>query len=57
MPYVDGFVLPVPTDNLAAYRRMAARQARYGASTARSNTSNASPMTSSPASTRRSRRA
>ena len=23
MPYVDGFVLPVPTKNLAAYRRMA----------------------------------
>lgn len=23
MPYVDGFVLPVPTSNLAAYRRMA----------------------------------
>lgn len=25
MPYVDGFVLPVPTANLAAYRRMAKR--------------------------------
>jgi len=23
MPYVDGFLLPVPTRNLAAYRRMA----------------------------------
>jgi len=23
MPYVDGFILPVPTDNLPAYRRMA----------------------------------
>jgi uncharacterized protein YbaA (DUF1428 family) len=23
MPYVDGFILPVPVDNLAAYRRMA----------------------------------
>ena len=23
MPYVDGFVLPVPTKNLAVYRRMA----------------------------------
>lgn len=23
MRYVDGFVLPVPTDNIAAYRRMA----------------------------------
>jgi uncharacterized protein YbaA (DUF1428 family) len=26
MPYVDGFILPVPTDKLAAYRRLA-RQA------------------------------
>ncbi len=25
MKYVDGFVLPVPKDNLAAYRKMAAR--------------------------------
>lgn len=25
MNYVDGFVLPVPTQNLAAYRRMAAK--------------------------------
>ena len=25
MPYVDGYVLPVPIKNLAAYRRMAAR--------------------------------
>jgi uncharacterized protein YbaA (DUF1428 family) len=25
MPYVDGFLLPVPKKNLAAYRRMAAR--------------------------------
>jgi uncharacterized protein YbaA (DUF1428 family) len=24
MPYVDGYVLPVPTKNLAAYRKMAA---------------------------------
>lgn len=25
MSYVDGFVLPVPTENLAAYRRMASK--------------------------------
>ncbi len=35
MKYVDGFVLPVPTKNLAAYRRMAASAGRvwreYGA--------------------------
>jgi uncharacterized protein YbaA (DUF1428 family) len=35
MPYVDGFVLPVPRKNLAAYRRIAARAGRiwkeYGA--------------------------
>lgn len=28
MAYVDGFVLPVPRKNLAAYRRMARRAAR-----------------------------
>lgn len=28
MPYVDGFVLPVPKKNLAAYRRMAAAAGR-----------------------------
>jgi uncharacterized protein YbaA (DUF1428 family) len=35
MPYVDGFVLPVPRKNLAAYRKMAREGARiwkkYGA--------------------------
>ena len=35
MPYVDGFVLPVPRKNLAAYRRIAAKAGRiwkeYGA--------------------------
>lgn len=35
MPYVDGFLLPVPRKNLAAYRRIAARAGRiwkeYGA--------------------------
>ena len=35
MSYVDGFVLPVPTKNLAAYRRMARKAGRvwreYGA--------------------------
>ncbi len=28
MRYVDGFVLPVPTKNLAAYKRMAAQAAK-----------------------------
>ena len=28
MSYVDGFVLPVPTKNLAAYKRMAKRAAK-----------------------------
>jgi uncharacterized protein YbaA (DUF1428 family) len=28
MPYVDGFVLPVPMKNLAAYRRMAQKAAK-----------------------------
>ena len=28
MPYVDGFVLPVPKRNLAAYRRVAAKAGR-----------------------------
>src|SRR5687767_4427029 len=35
MPYVDGFVLPVPTRRLAVYRKMAAKAGRiwmeYGA--------------------------
>lgn len=35
MPYVDGFVLPVPTKKLAVYRKMAAKAGRiwmeYGA--------------------------
>jgi uncharacterized protein YbaA (DUF1428 family) len=35
MPYVDGFVLPVPKKNLAAYRRMARKAGKiwreYGA--------------------------
>jgi uncharacterized protein YbaA (DUF1428 family) len=28
MPYVDGFVLPIPTRKLAAYRRMASKAGR-----------------------------
>ena len=28
MPYVDGYVLPVPKKNIAAYRRMAAKGVR-----------------------------
>ena len=30
MKYVDGYVLPVPKKNLAAYRRMAQRRERFG---------------------------
>ena len=36
MPYVDGFVIPVPKKQVSAYRNMA-RKAGSGASTARSN--------------------
>lgn len=28
MPYVDGFILPVPTKNLAAYKKMAGKFAK-----------------------------
>ena len=45
MNYVDGFVVPVPKKNLGAYRRMARKAARSGASTARWSTSSASPTT------------
>ena len=44
MPYVDGFVIPVPKKQVSAYRNMA-RKAGSGASTARSTTRNASPTT------------
>ena len=43
--YVDGFVLPVPKKNLQAYRRMAQKAGKSGASTARSIPSSASPTT------------
>jgi len=46
MPYVDGFVLPVPMKNLQAYRRIARAAGKSGASTARSNTANAPATTS-----------
>ena len=56
--YVDGFVVPVPKKNLAAYKKMATQGGQdLDASTARSTTSSASPTTSSPASSRRFRRA
>lgn len=54
MRYVDGFVVPVPKESLAAYRRLARKAGaiwkEYGAS-------NASQTTSSPASARRFRKA
>jgi len=34
MSYVDGFIVAVPKKNLEAYRRMAKRRARSGASMA-----------------------
>ena len=44
--YVDGFVVPVPRENVAAYRRMAQKAGQVsGASTARSNSWSASPTT------------
>ena len=47
MKYVDGFVLVVPTKKLAAYKKMATAAAeKFGASTARWNTSKPSAMTS-----------
>ena len=43
--YVDGFVVPVPKKNIDAYKASRRRPDRSGRSTARSNTSNASPTT------------
>ena len=43
--YVDGFVLPVPKDKLETYRRLAQKAGEIWREHARSNTSNASPMT------------
>jgi uncharacterized protein YbaA (DUF1428 family) len=43
--YVDGFIIPVPRDNLAVYRRLAERPARSGWSMAHSPTWSAWPMT------------
>ena len=45
MAYVDGFIVPVPKKNLEAYRLLARKPARCGASTARSISRNASPTT------------
>lgn len=46
MPYVDGFVLPVPKKKIEAYRRIARKAGKSGANTARWTTWNASPTTS-----------
>lgn len=46
MPYVDGYVLPVPKKNLPAYRRMARKAGESGGSTAPSSTGSASVTTS-----------
>lgn len=45
MAYVDGFVLPVPTANLAAYRRIAKKPAQSGRNMAHSSITNASLTT------------
>jgi len=57
MAYCDGFVLPLPTSKLDEYRAQAALAGQVWVSTARSNTVNGSPTTSSRASIPRSRRA
>jgi uncharacterized protein YbaA (DUF1428 family) len=44
--YVDGFLIPVPKRNFDAYRRMARKAGRSGASTARWKYGNASRRTS-----------
>ncbi len=47
MTYVDGFVIPVPKKNLAAYKKMAAGGAKIWKKHGRSNTSSASVTISS----------
>ena len=43
MSYVDGFVVPVPKKNLAAYRRMARKMGKIWREHGARNTPNASP--------------
>jgi uncharacterized protein YbaA (DUF1428 family) len=38
MAYVDGFIVPVPKKNLAAYRRISQKAGRSGANMAPSST-------------------
>jgi hypothetical protein len=45
MPYVDGFLLPLPKRNVKAYLAMARTACRCGWSTARSSTASASART------------
>jgi uncharacterized protein YbaA (DUF1428 family) len=45
MAYIDGFVVPVPKRKLDAYRQLARKAGKSGASTARSPMSRASPTT------------
>ena len=47
MNYVDGFVVPVPKKKLEAYAGWPRRRAKSGATMARWNTWNGSPMTCS----------
>ena len=41
--YVDGFLVPVPSNNVEAYRKLARKAGRSGWNTARSNTWSALP--------------
>ena len=45
VPYVDGFIVPVPKKNMKAYMKMAKMAPRSGGNMARSKCANASPMT------------
>ena len=45
MAYVDGFVVPVPKKKVEAYRRLAARPVKSGATMARSTSRSAWPTT------------
>ena len=58
MTYVDGFVVPVPTKKLKAYRCDGTQGGQGVEGTRRDRLpANASPMTSSPENGRRSRKA
>lgn len=45
MAYIDGFVVPVPKENIEAYKELASRSQSSGANTAPSTTRSGSPTT------------